>query len=166
MEIWDGYLRDGTLAKTDLVRDNPIPDGLYHLVSEVLLRHADGDYLLMQRDFAKPNYGGWYEATAGGSALKGEDSLTCARRELLEETGLTADKCEAIGNYVSGQTLYALFLCTTSCSKDSVTLQKGETVSFLWVSEAEFITFIGSDQMIPVQKLRYTEYFKKMGYIR
>ena len=40
--------------------------------------HTDGDYLLLQRDFAKSNHGAFYEATAGGSALKGEDKRCCA----------------------------------------------------------------------------------------
>lgn len=33
----------------------------------------------MKRDTRKSNYGGYYEATAGGSALKGEDKISCAR---------------------------------------------------------------------------------------
>lgn len=88
MEIWDGYYKDGTLANIDLVRGKPIPDGLYHLVCEVLVRHTDGDYLLMQRDLKKDIYPGFYEATAGGSALKGENKLDCIKRELFEETGI------------------------------------------------------------------------------
>ena len=84
MEIWDGYLKDGTLANKDLIRGEKIPNGLYHLVSEVLVRHIDGDYLLMKRDENKPNYGGYYEASAGGSALKEENQLECAIRELFE----------------------------------------------------------------------------------
>ena len=43
MEIWDGYLMDGSLANQDLVRGEPIPKDLYHLVSEILVRHVDGD---------------------------------------------------------------------------------------------------------------------------
>ena len=97
MEIWDGYFADGTPAGRDLVRGEAIPEGLYHMVCQILVRHTDGDYLLMQRDFAKPNFGGCYDATAGGSALKGEDPFTCARRELLEETGITAGSLEKIG---------------------------------------------------------------------
>ena len=50
MEIWDGYNIDGSLAGVDLVRGEKIPDGLYHLVCEVLVQHTDGDFLLMKRD--------------------------------------------------------------------------------------------------------------------
>lgn len=39
MEVWDGYLRNGSLANKDLVRGEHIPNGLYHLVSEILVKH-------------------------------------------------------------------------------------------------------------------------------
>ena len=165
MEIWDAYLPDGSLAGCDLVRGEPIPGWLRHLVSEILVRHTDGDYLLMQRDHRKPNYGGYFEATAGGSALKGEDALTCARRELLEETGIESGQLIPCGQFVSHDTIYAAFLCVTSCEKDSVRLQEGETVSFKWISEAEFVEFINSSAMIDVQYRRWKSYYTKMGYI-
>ena len=59
MEIWDGYWEDGSLANIDLVRGEPIPNGIYHMVCEILVRHTDGDYLLLQRDSRKPNFGGY-----------------------------------------------------------------------------------------------------------
>lgn len=88
MEISDGYRKDGTLAGCDLVRGELIPDGLYHLVAEVLVQHIDRSYLLMQRDWSKDGYPGVFEATAGGSALKGESPTDAALRELKEETGI------------------------------------------------------------------------------
>lgn len=166
MEIWDAYYADGTLAGRDLVRGEPIPAGLYHLVSEILVRHTDGDYLLMQRDPRKPNYGGFYEATAGGSALKGEDKLACARRELREETGIDDPALEEIGRYTSQDTIYFCFLCVTDQDKSSVRLQAGETVSYQWVSEADFIAFVNSEDMIDVQKRRYGPYLRKKGYLK
>ncbi len=166
MEIWDGYLKDGTLAGVDLVRGEPIPEGLYHLVCEILVRHNDGDYLVMQRAFSKPNFGGYFEATAGGSALKGEDIITCAKRELLEETGIVADSLEEIGTFLSHNTIYFQFLCRTDCNKSSVSLQEGETVSYKWLTEKEFISFVNSDELIPVHKVRYADYFQKVGYIQ
>ena len=165
-EIWDAYHTDGTLAGCNLVWGEAIPDGLYHLVSEILVQHIDGDYLLMQRDFSKPNYGGYFEATAGGSALKGEDALTCARRELREETGIQSGTLSNIGRYISHDTIYETFLCVTDCDKNSVTLQEGETVSYKWISEAEFIDFVNSNAMIDVQYQRYLPYLKQIGYVK
>ena len=163
MEIWDGYWADGSLANKDLVRGEPIPNGLYHMVCEILVRHTDGDYLLMQRDFCKPNFGGYYEATAGGSALKGEDKITCAKRELLEETGITATLLEEIGRYISHDTIYYQFLCITDCDKTTVSLQEGETVAYRWLTENEYIAFVNSANMIPIQKIRYADFLKKSG---
>lgn len=167
MEIWDGYNRDGRLAGTELIRGETIPHGLYHLVCEVLVRHADGDYLLMRRAKTKPNYGGYWEATAGGSALKGEDAFTCVRRELSEETGIAADDFTELARYVfdDSQCIFHTFLCVTNCDKTAVRLQDGETDAYRWVTEKEFIAFVNSDAVIERQKKRYSPYFLEKGYI-
>ena len=89
MELWDAYDAQGSRTGRTLVRGEPIPDGCYHIVCEALVRHVDGDYLLMRRHPAKKAYPGYLEATAGGSALRGEDALACMCRELREETGIT-----------------------------------------------------------------------------
>ena len=166
MERWDAYYADGTPAGRDLVRGEPIPGGFYHLVSEILVRHIDGDFLLMRRDPRKPNYGGWFEATAGGSALKGEDALACARRELGEETGIRSGALTKIGQCVSRDTIYVSFLCETDWPKDAVRLQEGETVSYKWVGGEAFVDFVNSQEMIDVQFLRYRSWLKEMGFLR
>lgn len=167
MEIWDGYFRDGTRANIDLVRETFVPDGLYHLVCEVLVRHTDGDYLLMQRDFSKPKYGGYYEATAGGSALKGESQIDCIKRELYEETGIFSNYFEELGHFVfdDSRAIFYTFLCITDCDKTAVTCQAGETISYKWLTEPEFIAFIHSGKMIDRQKARYSNYFSDKGYL-
>lgn len=83
-EIWDAYDRQfNRIENTKLIRGESIPDGIYHLVGEIIVRHKDGTFLLMQRDFNK-HLGGMWELTAGGSALEGETPLECAIRELKE----------------------------------------------------------------------------------
>lgn len=166
MEIWDAYHADGTPAGGTLVRGEPIPAGLYHLVCEILVRHVDGDYLLMQRDLRKKGYPGCWEATAGGSALQGEDAPTCARRELMEETGIADGDFTAIGRFVSRDTIYQQYLCVTACDKTAVTLQEGETIAYRWVTEAEFAVFVSSAEMIDVQRVRYEPYLRRMGYVK
>lgn len=82
MEIWDAYKKNGEAAGCDLHRDQPIPQGLYHMVSETLVRHPDGSYLLIQRDWNKKAYPGYWGIGAGRSVLKGESTYKGAVRKL------------------------------------------------------------------------------------
>ena len=168
MELWNAYLRDGTMTDGILVRDEPIPDGLYHLVTEVLVRHVDGSYLAMRRTADKKVFPGWLETTAGGSALLGEDPLACVRRELAEETGILCDDFVEVARHINDRnhSLFYCFVCTVDVDKDAIILQEGETDGFVWMDEAEFIDFVNSDRMIPSQKQRMWDYFVKIGYAR
>ena len=165
MEIWDGYNADGTLAGVDIIRGEPIPEGLYFLTVEILVRHTDGDYLLMHRDPNKSVFPDYLEATAGGGVQKGETPLEGAIRELKEETGISTESLTPIANMPYHRMLCYQYLCITDCEKDSVTLQEGETVGYKWVSEKEFIDFINSGNMIPTQRERYDGYFRSLGYV-
>ena len=160
MEIWDAYNKDGTLAGYDLIRGEAIPNGLYHLVSEIIVKHKDGMYLLMQRDLKKATYPGFYEASAGGSALKGEKPYDAAVRELREETGIEVKELKQIYKCLSKDTIYYGYLCETDCEKESITLQEGETISYLWMSKKELLKFIESDNYIQDYKERMSGYFK------
>lgn len=166
MEIWDSYDREGRLTGEKLIRGESIPEGWYHLVCDVLVRHRDGSYLCMKRSVTKAGYPGWLEATAGGSALAGEDAYACARRELREETGIKTGDFMKIGESRNRNTLYHTFLCTVDCDKTAVTLQEGETEAFFWFNEAEFIEFVNSENMIPLHKRRYDSWLRKMGYVQ
>lgn len=140
-ELWDAY--DNKLNRIDgvtLIRGDSIDEGVYHLVCEIAVKHVDGTYLLMQRDFRK-HYGGMWELTAGGSALKGENPIECAARELLEETGILAKDLQEIGRVVQEEnhSYYVEYLCLTDCDKNCVTLQERETVDYKWVSKAELL---------------------------
>ncbi len=139
MELWDAY--DEKLNKIEgmtLVRGEDVPDGVFHLVCEIIVRHADGTYLLMQRDHRK-HLGGMWEATAGGSALQGEDPMICALRELSEETGIKADKLTEVGRVLHHlhRSIYVDYLCETDVDKDSIVLQVGETSGYKWVTAEE-----------------------------
>lgn len=162
MEIWDGYRIDGQLAGCDLIRGEPIPKGLYHIVCEVLVLHRDGAYLLMQRDFNKLGYPGMFETSAGGSALKGESPFQAAYRELKEETGITAHELTLINKTHADSTLYYSYLCITDCDKTSITLQEGETISYRWISKEDFLKFIHSPQCILPQKDRFAPYWQNL----
>ena len=158
MEIWDAY--DNKLNKIDgmtLVRGESVPEGYFHLCSEIIVRHIDGSYLIMQRDKRK-HLGGMWEATAGGSALQGEDPLTCARRELQEETGIVSDELIEIGRVLhhGHRTYYVDYLCITKVDKDSIVLQEGETIAFKWVA-ADELRSMSRDDLATVRPLNFIE---------
>ena len=141
IEIWDAYDRKfSKIENIKLVRGEVIPDGMYHLVCEIIVKHEDGTYLLMQRDFAK-HYGGLWELTAGGSALADETPIECAIRELKEETGIIASDLFEIGRVVHDgrHSLYVVYLCTTNWDKNAVTLQEGETINYRWVDKTTIL---------------------------
>ncbi|MCD8089192.1 MAG: NUDIX domain-containing protein [Clostridiales bacterium] len=167
MEIWDGYYKDGTLAGVDLVRGEKIPEGLYHIACEALVWHTDGSFLLMQRDLNKETYPGFYEASAGGSALKGETPLECIKREIFEETGIKTDDITEAGHGTTpgSRCIHYSYVCRTDCDKTAVRLQKGETISYKWISLQELLAFITSDKIIDRHKDHYERYLNVIGNI-
>lgn len=136
MELWDAYDRNmNKIENMVLIRGKSIPDGVYHIVCDIAVRHIDGTYLIMQRDFNK-HLGGLWEFSAGGSAFLGETPDECAKRELAEETGIMSDNIKQIGKVISDErnVIYFEYLCITDCDKNSVTLQKGETIAYKWLT--------------------------------
>ena len=144
MEIWDAYDKDfNKIEDMTLIRgeEASIPVGIYHLVCNILVQHKDGTYLLMQRDPGKA-YPLLWEASAGGSALKGESAYESAVRELFEETGIRSEiPLKEISRAAKDEThsAYVDFFIETDCDKDSVVLQEGETVDYRWVTKKELI---------------------------
>ena len=158
MEKWDAY--DSKLNKIEgvtLIRGEQVPEGYFHLCSEIIVRHTDGSYLIMQRD-KRRHLGGMWEATAGGSALQGEDPLTCAMRELQEETGIVSDELIEIGRVLhhGHKTYYVDYLCVTDVDKDSIVLQEGETIAFKWIDPDE-LRAMSRDDLATMRQLNFIE---------
>ena len=162
MERWDLYDEHGQKTNETWERSRAweIPEGRYHIVCDVLIRHRDGEFLLTRRDPDKDIYPDCLEASAGGSALAGETPEQAARREMLEETGLTAEKLDLIGTTrrpKSHSVIYA-YLAEVNCEKDSVRLQEGETVDYRWVEPSAFFARIPEEPVLKIQYPRYKPY--------
>lgn len=138
MELWDAYDREMNLIPNLVLERGPVPKDIYHIVCEIAVKHIDGTYLIMQRDFRK-HLGGLWELTAGGSAFKGETPFECAKRELFEETGIAPNELKEVGKVICEEhnSIYFEYSCLTDCVKDSIKLQEGETINYKWVSMSE-----------------------------
>jgi len=167
MEQWDAYGKDGRKTGGTLVRGEPIPAGVFHIVADVLVRHADGDYLVMQRDFRKEGFPGKFEAGASGSVLAGETPCEGALRELREETGIRANGLTFLfAKSNLKDTLYFYYLCRTDCAKDGITLQEGETIAFRWLSAADFPAFLRSPAFAAGPRERWLPYLGEVAAYR
>jgi 8-oxo-dGTP pyrophosphatase MutT (NUDIX family) len=103
----------------------------------VLLVDRHGRLLIQLRDQLAPLYPGQW-GLPGGHCEPGEDPADTARRELLEETGLTAETELAPYHYEElldrGHARY--FFCgSTAASQDEVVLGEGEAMLFLTPAE-------------------------------
>ncbi len=166
LEVWDLYDERGnkTGETWERSRAKDIPQGKYHIVCDILIRHRDGSFLLTLRDAHKDMYPGCWEASAGGSALAGETPEEAARREMMEETGLTAVKMDLIGITRKPETrsvIYA-YLGKVACDKKEVRLQEGETVDFRWMEPHSFLQLISKEPVLRIQYLRYKPYLDQL----
>ncbi|HFI0102557.1 TPA: NUDIX domain-containing protein [Streptococcus suis] len=156
MELWNAYTADGQLTDHTLTRGQAIPDGLYHLVVECIIRHRDGSTLFMKRDSTKPSYPDYYEATAGGSALFGEIAEQAILREVREETGieLTATQLRHHTHFVAhdDQCLFHCYWAETDWDKSAIQLQAEETSNYIWIPQEKLKDFLETELVIPRQK--------------
>ena len=92
-ELWDLYDANRRLTGESHIRGQENPDGRYHIAVHVWLCNREGRFLISQRAACRPFFPLYWE-TCGGSVTKGEDSLTGAVREAIEEVGVTLDAAQ------------------------------------------------------------------------
>ena len=157
-ELWDAYDREGNLLGFDLVRGEPLPEGVYHLVVEILAVTNDGQVLLTQRHPDK-HWGDLWEYTGGG-VLKGETPEAGALRELREETGIAVSLEDLPPVYRDssweGQpSIYHSFVAFFDPAEQTIRLQKGETVDYTILPYETFKRFLLEERFVDVVRRRF-----------
>jgi 8-oxo-dGTP diphosphatase len=100
----------------------------------------DGQVLLIQR--AKPPAGLW--SLPGGHVEFGETALAAARRELMEESGITADLTEFVGLYeiIREKPLFHYAIaCYCGFWTSGKARASSDALAAAWVSPAELHDF-------------------------
>ena len=162
-ELWDARDREGNLLGFDIVRGEPMPEGVYHLVAEIFAVTTDGRVLITKRHPNK-EWGGYWEYT-GGSAVKGEMSVQGALRELREETGIVVSPQELHPIYADARpgidglnTIYHSFVVFFDPAEQTIRLQEGETVDYKLLPYEEFKRALMGDQFVHVIRQRFLDH--------
>lgn len=151
--MWDVYdinrKQLGKLHDRAKYAEDPLLEGEYHIVVDILSVNGGGKILVTKRHPDK-TYGGLWETT-GGSLIAGESSADGAERELFEETGLRAKgKLEYRGTIVRPQTntIHDFYLYRGDFSESDIVLQEGETTDFRLVTPEELYAMAKSGEFI------------------
>lgn len=161
-ELWDLYDKNRVLMGKTHVRGIPLESGQYHLVVEIWTVDGAGHLLLTKRHPDK-HYGGLWECT-GGSVVAGEDSITGAKRELLEETGIHAEEKELVflGSIQNQHNFFDTYLLKKSVPIGELKLQPEEVTDAKWVTLPEFEQMCAEGLMaLPTQE-RFSLYREKL----
>lgn len=161
MELWDAYNSHGEKLGFELKRGEAIPEGVFHLVAEILVVHMDGTVLLMKRDPNKDVHPGIWECSAGGSVMKGETFLEGAIRELKEETGISSSALTPIYQGSNKDCLCQGYLCRVDWPKNQIVLQEGETTEYQWVDGDTFERMFFGNEFAPGRTRRMTEFVQQ-----
>lgn len=114
-------------------------------ICEVLVRHRDGSWLLVQRSYRKKTFPGDWDTGAGGRIEPGESPEHAARRELFEETGLCAQELLPLYHLYMEETEIFGFLHITGADKQAIVLQREECEAFRWVDGNVFEHFVRNE---------------------
>lgn len=156
-EIWDAYDKDGNKLGFDQYRDEPIPEGVYHIVVEIYTITENNEVLITQRHSNKSWALKW-EVT-GGSILKGETPEQGAIRELKEETGIevTSSDLNFVYSYIYKDvpSIYKCYVVFINKEKTKIQLQEGETIDFRYLPYNEFKQFIQTEDYVDWVRERF-----------
>ena len=95
MEFRDVFSREGVFTGKVIEKGAEIGAGEYLYHAHIILKNADGRYLLQQRALKARYYPGKWDVTGGG-VQHGETGAEAAAREAREELGVQIDPADCV----------------------------------------------------------------------
>ena len=161
-ELWDLYdINRNKLGRLH-ERGLPLNSGEYHLAVEIWVKNSNNQILLTQRHSDKP-WGNYWESTVG-SVVAGEDSISGAKRELIEETGIKImDKQIALlGVMTTKDWIIDSYIVKLDTPTYNLKLQDGEVINAKWADIFEFEEMYSKQVVVPATIYRFNLYRDKL----
>lgn len=152
-ELWDVYDVHRNRTGRFHHRGDVLAEGDYHMVVHVWIQNSKGEFLITKRS---PNKGfaNMWECT-GGSALAGDDSITAAMREVLEETGIVLSKEHGriILSGTGSDYFWDIWLFQQEFDLSKIVLLEGETCDAAVASAEEILQMYHNRTFVPYDYL-------------
>jgi len=162
-ELWDLYdVNKNKLGRLH-ERGLPINSGEYHLAVEIWVKNSNNQILLTQRHPEKP-WGTYWECTVG-SVIAGEDSLSGAKRELIEETGIKIIDKQIVflGTMTTKDWIIDTYIVKLDTPTYNLKLQDGEVINAKWIDIYEFEDMCSKQVIVPATINRLNLYRDKIN---
>jgi len=153
-ELWDLYDRERKKIGKLHTRGIPLETGTYHIVVNVWIVNSNNEILVTQRHPDKELWGGFWECSASGAVIAGEDSLQGAIRETKEEIGIDLLPSEAvlIETLIRKDDIRDTYLFKKDIVLEDLVFHPDEVVDAKWVSKVEYDLLCSNDLMAPPVK--------------
>ena len=149
-----------------IYRGENIKNGLVRGVVDIIIYNEKYDkYLVTRRDRNKETFPNMLETTGGAIRYK-ELEEESAKREVLEETGISDIDLTFLYIYHKKvfNCIYFIYYGKTNCNLDSILLQKEETSEYMWLEKIDYYNLWQSDLVNPNQKKRLSEALELIKY--
>lgn len=152
MEIFDIYNAQKKLTGKTGTRGIPLKAGEFRYVVRIIIFNDEGTkVLIQQRQSTKTIWPNYWDFTASGGVISGEDLHEAASRELFEEMGIKVD----FSNIPSRLTIRfyegwsEIFIIQKNVKLEDLKLQENEVSDAKWVTENELNDLIETGKFIP-----------------
>ena len=150
-ELWDLYDIDRRPTGKVHRRGDELKPGDFRLVVHVCIFNSKNQMLIQKRHENKKGYPGFWDLSAGGCALAGENSRVAAMREAKEELGIEVDLNNKLPrltvNFDDGFDDY--YMVTKDINIEDLTYQESEISELKWVSKEELLELKEKGIIIP-----------------
>lgn len=132
-------------------RGIPLQRGDYRMVVTVLIFNEKGELLIQKRAANKIGFPNYWDYSASGQVLAGEEIYKGAERELFEELGIQVNLEEEpiCFTYAFAEGWDHYYLIKKSINLDALVLQKEEVQEVRWVDEVTYLELLKSGFFIP-----------------
>ena len=168
LKIYDSSLRE--IKNEYILRGEEAKyPNIYRGVCDIITYNTKTNrFLVTRRAKDKKTNPNMLEVT-GGAISYGEDEEDCARRELKEETSIDAKSIKFLyrihnntKDRLGYMVLYYVYLAKTDIDEDSLKLQDGETIEYMWLNKTDFINIFKSNDFVKSKSIRLKEALKML----
>ncbi len=151
MELFDLYNKNHECLNMTMERGSKPPKDAYRIAVHACIFNKEGKMLIQQRQSFRTEWGNYWDITAGGGVISGEDSESAIKRELNEELSIDLSN-ENLRPHLTThfkEGFNDIYLIEKEIDISKLKLQDEEVQCVKWANQDEIFDMIKEGTFIP-----------------